>query len=470
MIAIEESNMQSSRAKRHFIAAFLERFHQSLTQLVRCLATVLSGQHLEHIVTACASLFPILLCILIIQLRNLSGPLFQHTSNDGWFQGWIDTCRFKAAQYNPDPGNPNTVNQAINFTGTGIDEKSLCSTFIRCILTQATQDYPAYWSASSSILAFIPTIVGLLSNSIEEIVAISFESPLLGLLLALSSTTSFSSRFTESQPPQTFERHPDYVLAVQQGVVDYISKNLRHARRRDRRGWVENENMHTVVVIIGLAGCTVGVWYFVWFLSRYGVVVWSCPTKIHTPVWIALSQTLVVLNIAFRSWLFRTEQIRLRISNGEANSARMSREHDFHTEQNRRSSHESHESHDFQSDETYKSITVLLRCRRRGLKRWVVQTITSIISFGLYTFATVFLASMTFITPVKAISVMVAFSVAGGVGRLAGYWARSSLRVERRVLLFDVSEKRIGELRDRLEMEVTLQDSEIDLTEEHVPG
>lgn len=425
-----------------------------------------SSRGLEYIITLFSILLPIIICTLIVQLRHFSGPPFQSIENNGWVQGWINACRYTAVQVNPDPGNPATVNQAFNFTGTGIDEKAACSTFIRCILYQATGDYPSDWSSAASILAFIPTIVGLLSNSIEEVVAIADESLTLALLLALSSTASFSSRFTNFEPPHIFEQHPDYALSAQKFIMDLVAKSLRCSEKGRARRWFDKEKFHMLGAIIALFACAGGVWYSVWTLTRYGCVLWACPVKVHISLWVALSQILVVLNIALRSWLFRIERITLRIpESGRMGILRESGSVVSHIGEGRTPIHEMRE---LLSDGRVQVRTVVLRCRRHGWKRWVIQTASSIISYALYTFATVVLASMILVFAVNAVYTMVIFSIAGGVGRLLGYWAGSSLRIGKTVIVFDVPEAHMKDLRERLENEVNWQNSDIELTKRKV--
>jgi hypothetical protein len=296
------------------IDSLIMKLNQRFTALRRNPTTSFSSRGLEQLISIFSILFPIIICTLIIQLRHFYGPLFQSIDGNVWVEGWIDACRHNAVQDNPDPGNPATEDQAFNFTSTGIDENVACSTFYRCVLYQATADYPSYWSAAASILAFIPTIVGLLSNSIEEVVAIADESPALALLLALSSTTSFSSRFANSELLNIFDQHPDYIETAQKTIMDLVAGSLHQDRRGRARRCFENNTVHMVGVTIILFTCASGVWYSVWKLTRYGCVVWACPIRFHTSLWVALSQILVVLNIALRPFLFHTERIILHIS------------------------------------------------------------------------------------------------------------------------------------------------------------
>lgn len=73
------------------------------------------------------------------------------------------------------------------------NERTMCGQMLRCTINGVPGDYPARWSAGASILAFIPTIVGLMSNSVDEITAIAEVSIFLAINISLSSVTVFSS-------------------------------------------------------------------------------------------------------------------------------------------------------------------------------------------------------------------------------------------------------------------------------------
>ena len=149
--------------------------------------TILCSHHSYHITIS----------IVLVKLR-LSSPLFQAPgSNTVWTQGWIEKCRSDAALSNPYPGDPITENQASTFDGVGFNENAICSTFLRCVLFQATGDHQTNLSSAASILAFITMTVGLLSNRIEDIVAIADENRMPPLLLAISSAVSFGGRFSD---------------------------------------------------------------------------------------------------------------------------------------------------------------------------------------------------------------------------------------------------------------------------------
>jgi hypothetical protein len=435
--------------------------YQHFKASISNLSIPLGSRRLEYMITVLSALFPITICIIMLQLRHFSSPLFLGMDDKyGWLQAWIHMCRSRAVQDYPDPENPATA-KAFHFTGTGIDEKAKCGTFLRCILYQAPGDFPIYWSSAASVLALIPTLVGLLSNSIDEIVTIADENPMLALLLALSSTTSFSSRFNHSEAPHMFEQHAGYILAAERSVMHLVSKSLRHNEGARGRRWFKNESFHMGGAIIALIACAGGVWWSVWTLTRYGCVAWSCGARFHIPLWVALSQLLAVLNIALRWSVFRIEEITLRVpENARAGIPRTSGPVLSHSGQGRMPKLERWEP---LPDGAVGDITVGLRCCRYGWKRWFIRTTSSVISYGLYTFSTVVFASMIFILPATAVYMLVIFSVAGSVGRVVGYWARSSLRLGKAVIVFDVPEIHMRDLRERLENEVNWQNLDVDI-------
>ena len=94
-----------------------------------------------------------------------------------------------------------------------LDERGQCYTLLRCILNNVPSDFTARWSSGASILAFIPMIVGLMSNSIQETTAIADESVLLAIALSLLSVTAFNSRFGDRA-----ERHSVIVFRERMGI------------------------------------------------------------------------------------------------------------------------------------------------------------------------------------------------------------------------------------------------------------
>ncbi len=78
-----------------------------------------------------------------------------------------------------------------------IAEESECQVVLGCILDSVKAAVQGRWSAGASILAFIPTIVAMTSNSVEEVVLTSEESLLLAVLLCLCSVTVLTTRLDQ---------------------------------------------------------------------------------------------------------------------------------------------------------------------------------------------------------------------------------------------------------------------------------
>lgn len=54
------------------------------------------------------------------------------------------------------------------------DQVHYCYNIFSYILDNVSSEIPARWSAAASVLAFIPTLIGLISNSLEELVLFSY--------------------------------------------------------------------------------------------------------------------------------------------------------------------------------------------------------------------------------------------------------------------------------------------------------
>ncbi|KAF2807167.1 uncharacterized protein BDZ99DRAFT_75398 [Mytilinidion resinicola] len=171
-------------------------------------------------------------------------------------------------------------------------------TIFACILNNVRSDITARWSAAASILAFIRTILGLMSNSLDEIQTISYHSPILAVLLSLSSITAFSSRLDFKSPESQFHRKRDV-----------------HALRRAIHGhfklWLQNERMQFTCFCVVLVCLSAVLWYMLVDVTRYGVVVFAIPLKANVPLGAGLTQLLGCVTIALRPLLFETRRIKV---------------------------------------------------------------------------------------------------------------------------------------------------------------
>ena len=304
------------------------------------------------------------------------------------------------------------------------NEKDQCYPMLLCILNNIPSDFTARWSAGASILAFIPTIVGLMSNSIQETISIADESVILAVALSVSSITAFNSRFGDRM-----ERLSDILLKerewghtnIQMALL--VLENMMAEARKPRPWWQKSNTQIYATSLIALV-LGAGVWYEVYEIARYGIIVFACPIKVNIVVWVALSQLLALLNVLCRSVLFdfhtiqiRKKEPRPRVARPNGNAASL--------------------------QVKTQCSTIILRCPRDTSLRWFLHTFTAIVSFSLYAYGTILLASMTLIPASDAIRAMVVSASGAGFARLAGHWHTSPRRRGNRAFVVDVPADRI---------------------------
>ena len=181
--------------------------------------------------------------------------------------------------------------------------------------------------------------------------------------------------------------------------------------------WWQSSKMHIpgmslVAILLGAV-----IWYEVYEITKYGIVAFACPVKVNVGIWVGLSQLLCLANLLGRSVLFdiRTIHLRTRDAVPAAPSARPAVPPPY-----------------------AKGSVVVLRCPKDTFLRWVFQTFTAMISFILYAYGTVLLASTTLIRASDAIRAMVVLTASAGFGRLVGYWLTRLRRRGRQVIVIDV--------------------------------
>jgi hypothetical protein len=256
-----------------------------------------------------------------------------------------------------------------------------------------------------------------MSNGIEEIVQIAEEDTVLAVMLSLCSVTVFAIRFAGNRE-----------LDVR--TIDAI---FDHAKAKAARA--ENKSPHrtrrTVLCILYavlLSACG-SVWFPAVVILRNGVVVFSCPIRIHVPLWIASTQAIVMANVFLRRFCFERIAISRRpTSIGEPTSS---------------------------ARQSLRPV-IVLRVPKVGLVSRVIHGYTSVVTFGLYAFATAVFGAMTMFTASDAVWCLVLFSFAAGIGRIV-----ASLIVEdyvrfRRTIVVDVQERQVQELKARIEATISL--------------
>lgn len=282
------------------------------------------------------------------------------------------------------------------------NEKTQCYEMLQCVIDNVPSDFTARWSAGASILAFIPTIVGLLSNSINEITSMADESWVLAVVLSMTSTTAFVSRFGDGPLRSSgtfFEEQRGKNTRIQAALS--ILRDMM-PRTPEPLHWWQSSKMHVyalsfIAVLLGAL-----IWYEVYEITRYGIVAFACPVKVNIGIWVGLSQLLCLANLLGRSVLFDIRTIHPRARN------------------------------------TVPGSVIVLRCPRDTSLRWVFQTFTAIASFTLYAYGTVLLASMTLIPASDGIRAMTVLTASAGFGRLLGYWLTGPSRRGRQIVVVDV--------------------------------
>ena len=294
------------------------------------------------------------------------------------------------------------------------DEKVQCYQLLRCVIDKVPSDFTARWNAGASILAFIPTIVGLMSNSINEMTSMADDSRFLTFALCFTSVTSFISRFGDGGPFRSsgiFDEQRGNEIRIQ-AALSILKDSM--AQIPIPLHWWQSSKLHICAwsaVAFFLAAL---LWYEVYEVTKYGIVTFACPIKVNIGIWVGLSQLLCLANLACRSVLFDIRTINLRARNAvpEARSA------DFFP--------------------YTKGFVIVLRCPKDTVLRWVFQIFTAIASFTLYAYGTVLLASTTLVPASDAIRAMVVMTASAGFGRLVGYWLNRQRRRGCRVLVIDV--------------------------------
>jgi hypothetical protein len=337
-----------------------------------------------------------------------------------------------------------SVRSVIQTCSTQVESgRRNCYEMLGCVIDRLPSTYAARWSAGASILAFTPTIVGLMSNSIQEVAAVAEESSLLATLLCVSSVTAFSSRFEDRDADGPLVLRDKCAFRHQSAVED-IADVIRANKPKGAEFWRDTrlQNLCAGVVLVGLSA---GTWYEVYQITRYGIITFACDVKVNVGLWVGLAQLLALLNIGLRHHLFDVREIYFRsqtklprksspgilvpaillrlFANPEPQSTTWS--------SNSQLLSVLKESH-------IQTLTLVLRSRRSTQTRWILQTATAIASYALYTYGTVVLASLTMIPAPDAVRAVVVLSVGAGFGRLVGYWSVSQSRTGRRRVIVNV--------------------------------
>ena len=302
-----------------------------------------------------------------------------------------------------------------------LSEAHNCSEMLQCTLDNVPGDYSARYSAGASILSLIPTIVGLMSNSVDEITAIAEESIFLAIAISLSSVTVFSSRLGDKITSAKLGDRgtgPEYWQAMRDNIRELVKEN----RQTHSRHWRNTRTQDLVIGIIMIGSSTM-IWYQLFQITRYGIITFACPVKVNIMIWAVLGQSLTLLNVFWRKNLFDYRRIHIRRLGGRARTTLTER---------------MIEPADHNEDQV-EDVVLIFRCPRATWGRRVLQFCTAVLSYSIYTYGTVVLASTTMFEAADALRVVVVVCVTAGFGRMIGYWVlATSFRSGKKALLFDV--------------------------------
>lgn len=289
-------------------------------------------------------------------------------------------------------------------------------------------EYTARWSAGANILAFLPTIVGLMSNSIDEVMSVADDSIFLAFALSLSSVSAFNSRFGDrkSRDYETLFDEHKLSSAAMQTACARIQRLLDESRVP--RPWWRNGKLQSWALAFVAIAIAAGVWYEVYQITVYGIVVFACPVKANLGICVGLSQLLALLNVVCRKVAFDVHTIRV----GDRGRSRAGRQEAA------------------SASSIAKICKVRIRCPRNTMARRLFTIFNGIASFTLYAYGTVVLASTTLVPASDAIRAMVVAAVSAGFGRLAGHYLTSSFRQGCRTIAVEVPASCLGDFKAAL--------------------
>jgi hypothetical protein len=307
--------------------------------------------------------------------------------------------------------NCTTTVEALPFN----PDKSRCQATLQCILNGVDAATSARWSAGASILAFIPTLAALMSNSIDDLVLIAEDSLILAIFLALCSVTTFVPRFgRHSETPRELN-------AIKE-ELDYSTKKAFEDNQKSLCSLRKTQRLVILAVAIGflVAGCAI-IWYPVYQIQRNGIVVFSCQQRIHIVIWVVLVQMTAVANILLKPFTIENRTIPLNLQ---------------------RKGSEKHGP---------RKISVVLRCTKQSIAAKTIRGFTSVLSLALYTYATGVLGAMTMYPASDAIRALVMFAVAAGVGRIIGSWAVTRHSRWKKAIAINVRQRHMKQLKQYVE-------------------
>ena len=319
-----------------------------------------------------------------------------------------------------------------------------CQASLQCILSAVDPYRSARWSAGASILAFIPTIVGLMSNSIDEVVLAAEESPLLAYLLCLCTVTTFTSRFGERRTDD-YSMSKEAVLSSVERQLDELRKKVSRVDQSRASSLLRTVSMTLLPIL--LAACAVAVWYSIAQITTYGVVVFACSIQLNPIIWAGVTQVVCISSLWLRRYTIQCYVVKLqsRSEYRKPDKADDRRVFSRLLEVFRGNS---------QLGSSGSTGTLVLRSFNDSMVAQGIRLGSSVLSFCLYAFGTAILAGMTMVPASDSIRVMVLIAASAGIGRMVGIWATAPRGRWRKVVVIDVPYAHYDWLVEKMEHQV----------------
>ncbi|KAJ7694878.1 hypothetical protein B0H17DRAFT_1131809 [Mycena rosella] len=150
-----------------------------------------------------------------------------------------------------------------------------CGVILLCVMDSIDNRTMSFYSASATILGFIPTILFMIGTGRDDYLKIHKQFPILALLLSCCnpSTVIAGLAWRTATPPE-----------------DVLLKN--HVPMGSRRG------IYTPVVIHGVAMAAAGlvIWQAV-ILGMRGIISYSCPTCESPLVWVLVGPAVHIIDV-----------------------------------------------------------------------------------------------------------------------------------------------------------------------------
>lgn len=249
---------------------------------------------------------------------------------------------------------------------------------------------------------------------------IAEEDSILAIMLGFCSVTVFASRFGSNR--ELYIRTTDTVFEHIRFRIEKATKAAVPKKQSPRR---KRRVVHDIAYFVLLVACA-SAWFPTVVVLRNGVVVFSCPWLGHIPIWIGVTQGVVVANVLLSRFMFdRTTIVRQPPRNAQGRSSNNSPRH-----------------------------SIILRVPKAGFTSRFVRGLTSTLTFALYTFGTAIFGAMTMFTASDATWCLVLFAFAAGLGRVVANFIIEDYVSCRRTIVVDVQEYQVNELEIRIEQAI----------------